>query len=177
MQHMTPVPRGRRGDLAMASRHRELGSEGMFAAGAPQTAREGACAPRSKQKQFAAACFRTTVGGSTKKQETQEGVRKHQLMASVNVKPLGDRVLVQPLEEQEVKKGGIIIPDTAKEKPQEGKVVALGTGKVDDNGKKVDFTVKKGDKVLISKYGGTEIKIDGDTFLIMREDDILGIIG
>jgi len=98
-------------------------------------------------------------------------------MANVNVRPLGDRVLVQPLEEQEVKKGGIIIPDTAKEKPQEGKVVALGTGKVDDNGKKVEFTVKKGDKVLISKYGGTEIKIDGDSFLIMREDDILGILG
>ena len=98
-------------------------------------------------------------------------------MAAVNVKPLGDRVLVQPIEEQEVKKGGIIIPDTAKEKPQEGKVVALGTGKVDDKGKKVDFTVKAGDKVLISKYGGTEIKFDGDTYLIMREDDILGIIG
>ena len=73
-------------------------------------------------------------------------------MATVNVRPLGDRVLVQPLEEQEVKKGGIIIPDTAKEKPQEGKVVALGTGKIDENGKKIDFTVKKGDKVLISKY-------------------------
>ena len=86
-------------------------------------------------------------------------------------------MLVQPLEEQEVKKGGIIIPDTAKEKPQEGKVVALGTGKIDDNGKKVDFTVKKGDKVLISKYGGTEIKIDDENYLIMREDDILGIIG
>jgi chaperonin GroES len=98
-------------------------------------------------------------------------------MAAVNVKPLGDRVLVQPIEEQEMKKGGIIIPDTAKEKPQEGKVVALGTGKVDDKGKKVDFTVKTGDTVLISKYGGTEIKIDGDTYLIMREDDILGIIG
>ncbi|MGB8804393.1 MAG: co-chaperone GroES [Chthoniobacterales bacterium] len=98
-------------------------------------------------------------------------------MASVKVRPLGDRVLVQPIEETEVKKGGIIIPDTAKEKPQEGKVVALGTGKIDDNGKKVDFTVKSGDKVLISKYGGTEIKIDGDTYLIMREDDILGIIG
>ena len=96
---------------------------------------------------------------------------------SVNLKPLGDRVLVEPVEEKEVKKGGIIIPDTAKEKPQEGNVVALGTGKVDDNGKKVEFTVKKGDKVLISKYGGTEIKIDGDSFLIMREDDILGIIG
>ena len=105
-----------------------------------------------------------------------KGVKK-ETMASVNVRPLADRVLVQPIEEQEVKKGGIIIPDTAKEKPQEGKVVALGTGKIDDNGKKIDFTVKQGDKVLISKYGGTEIKIDGDTYLIMREDDILGIIG
>ena len=98
-------------------------------------------------------------------------------MAAVNVRPLGDRVLVQPLEEQEVKKGGIIIPDTAKEKPQEGNVVALGTGKVNEDGKKVEFTVKKGDKVLISKYGGTEIKVDGESYLIMREDDILGIIG
>ncbi|MGI9089072.1 MAG: co-chaperone GroES [Chthoniobacterales bacterium] len=96
---------------------------------------------------------------------------------AINVRPLGDRVLVQPLEEKETKKGGIIIPDTAKEKPQEGKVVALGTGKVDDNGKKVEFTVKKNDTVLISKYGGTEIKVDGESYLIMREDDILGIIG
>jgi Co-chaperonin GroES (HSP10) len=102
---------------------------------------------------------------------------KKKIMASVNVKPLGDRVLVQPIEEEEVKKGGIIIPDTAKEKPQEGKVVALGTGKIDDNGKKIDFTVKKGDRVLISKYGGTEVVIESDRFLIMREDDILGIIG
>ncbi|HEY5892151.1 MAG TPA: co-chaperone GroES [Chthoniobacterales bacterium] len=94
----------------------------------------------------------------------------------MNVKPLGDRVIVQPLEEKEVKKGGIIIPDTAKEKPQEGTVVALGTGKTDDEGNKVAFTVKEGDKVLISKYGGTEIKIDGEAYLIMREDDILGII-
>ena len=96
---------------------------------------------------------------------------------AINVRPLGDRVLVQPIEEKETKKGGIIIPDTAKEKPQEGSVVALGTGKVDDNGKKVEFTVKKGDKVLISKYGGTEINVDGESYLIMREDDILGIIG
>ncbi|MDQ2866945.1 MAG: co-chaperone GroES [Verrucomicrobiota bacterium] len=96
---------------------------------------------------------------------------------AINVRPLGDRVLVQPLEEKETKKGGIIIPDSAKEKPQEGKVVALGTGKIDDNGKKVDFTVKKNDTVLISKYGGTEIKVDGESYLIMREDDILGIIG
>src|SRR3981081_861545 len=96
---------------------------------------------------------------------------------AINVRPLGDRVLVQPIEEKETKKGGIIIPDTAKEKPQEGKVIALGTGKVDENGKKVDFTVKAGDKVLISKYGGTDLVIDGDKYLIMREDDILGIIG
>ena len=92
------------------------------------------------------------------------------------IKPIGDRVLVQPLEEQETKKGGIIIPDSAKEKPQEGKVIAVGTGKTDESGKKIPFEVKKGDKVLISKYGGTEVKIDGKTNLIMREDDILGII-
>ncbi len=92
------------------------------------------------------------------------------------IKPIGDRVLVQPLEEQEVKKGGIIIPDSAKEKPQEGKVIAIGTGKTDDNGKKIPFEVKKGDKVLISKYGGTEVKINGENYLIMREDDILGIV-
>jgi chaperonin GroES len=95
----------------------------------------------------------------------------------INVKPLSDRVLVKPLEEREVKKGGIIIPDTAKEKPQEGEVVALGTGKFDENGKKIEFTVKKGDRVLISKYGGTEIKYEGENYLIMREDDILGILG
>ncbi len=95
---------------------------------------------------------------------------------AVSIQPLADRVLVQPIEEKEVKKGGIIIPDTAKEKPQEAKVIALGTGKLDDEGKKIAFTVKKGDKVLISKYGGTEVKVDGESYLIMREDDILGII-
>ena len=95
---------------------------------------------------------------------------------AVNVRPLADRVIVKPIEASESKKGGIIIPDNAKEKPQEGEVVALGTGKRDDDGKVIPFTVKKGDKVLISKYGGTEIKISGDMYLIMREDDILGII-
>ena len=94
----------------------------------------------------------------------------------MNVKPLGDRVLVQAIEQDEVKKGGIIIPDTAKEKPQEGKVIALGTGKRDDDGKLVPFTVKKGDRVLISKYGGTEIKIDGKDYLVIREEEILGVI-
>jgi len=98
-------------------------------------------------------------------------------MASVNVRPLADRVLVKPLEAAETKKGGIIIPDAHKEKPQEGEVVALGTGKRDENGKLIEFSVKKGDKVLISKYGGTEIKVEGESYLIMREDDILGIIG
>ncbi len=96
---------------------------------------------------------------------------------ALNVKPLGDRVLVEPAEEKEVKKGGIIIPDSAKEKPMEGIVVALGTGKIDDNGKKVPFEVKKGDRVLISKYGGTEIKIDGKELKILNSDDILAVIG
>ena len=96
---------------------------------------------------------------------------------AVNVRPLGDRVLVKPIEEKEVKKGGIIIPDTAKEKSQECEVVALGTGKLDDNVKKIEFTVKKGDKVLVSKSGGTEIKFDGESYQILREDDILAILG
>ena len=91
-------------------------------------------------------------------------------------RPLGDRVLVEPIEQDEVREGGIIIPDTAKEKPQEGKVVALGTGKTDDEGKKIPFEVKKGDRVLISKYGGTEVKVDGKQYLILREDDVLGVI-
>ena len=95
---------------------------------------------------------------------------------ALNIKPLGDRLLVEPVEEKEVKKGGIIIPDTAKEKPQEGIVVALGTGKTDDNGKKVAFEVKKGDRVLVSKYGGTEIKLDGKEYKIFGSDDLLAII-
>ena len=95
---------------------------------------------------------------------------------TVNLKPLGDRVLVEPVEEKEVKKGGIIIPDTAKEKPTEGLIVALGTGKTDDNGKKVPFEVKKGDRVLISKYGGTEIKLDGKDYRIFDGDEVLAIL-
>jgi chaperonin GroES len=95
----------------------------------------------------------------------------------MNIKPLGDRILVEPVEEQEVKKGGIIIPDTAKEKPQEGTVVALGTGKLDEDGKKIAFNVKKGDRVLMPKYGGTEVKIDDKEYQIVREDDILAVVG
>ena len=95
---------------------------------------------------------------------------------ALNVKPIGDRILVEPAEEKEVKKGGIIIPESAKEKPQEAIVIALGTGKVDDNGKKIAFEVKKGDRVLVSKYGGTEIKIDGKEYKILSSDDILAIL-
>ena len=95
---------------------------------------------------------------------------------ALNVKPLGDRVLVEAVEEKETKKGGIIIPETAKEKPTEGIVRALGTGKTDDNGKKVPFEVKVGDRVLVSKYGGTEIKLDGKEYKILNADDILGVI-
>ena len=94
----------------------------------------------------------------------------------MNIQPLGDRVLVEPIKEEEQKKGGIIIPDTAKERPQQGKVIAVGQGKLDDNGKAIPMHVKKGDKVLMPKYGGTEIKMDGKEYQIMREDDILGVI-
>lgn len=95
----------------------------------------------------------------------------------MNVRPLSDRILVQRLEEEEVSKGGIIIPDTAKEKPQQGKVVAVGNGKMMDNGTRIEPAVKVGETVLFGKYSGTEIKLDGQDYLIMREDDILGIIG
>jgi chaperonin GroES len=94
----------------------------------------------------------------------------------MKVKPLGDRVLVQPDKENEVRKGGIIIPDTAKEKPQQGKVIELGTGKRDEDGKIIPFNVKKGDRVLMPKYGGTEIKLDDVDYVIIREEDILGVI-
>ena len=94
----------------------------------------------------------------------------------MKVRPLHDRILVERLEEKEVKKGGIIIPDTAKEKPQEGKVIATGTGKVGDDGKKIPLDVKTGDKILLGKYSGSEVKIDDKEFLIMREEDILAIL-
>jgi chaperonin GroES len=97
-------------------------------------------------------------------------------MTQTNIQPIGDRILVQPMEENEQVKGGIIIPDSAKEKPQNAKVIALGTGKTDKDGKKVPFEVKVGDIVLISKYGGTEVKLDGEKFTLLREDDVLGII-
>jgi len=94
----------------------------------------------------------------------------------VKIRPLQDRVIVKRIEEEEKSKGGIIIPDTAKEKPQEGKVVAVGKGKVSDDGKIIPLDVKVNDRVLFGKYSGSEINIDGEEHMIMREDDILGII-
>ena len=94
----------------------------------------------------------------------------------MKVRPLHDRIMVERLEEQEVKRGSIIIPDTAKEKPQEGKVVAVGTGKVGDDGKKIPLDVKAGNKILFGKYSGSEVKIDDKEYLILREEDVLAIL-
>ncbi|MDY6987728.1 MAG: co-chaperone GroES [Thermodesulfobacteriota bacterium] len=94
----------------------------------------------------------------------------------MKIRPLQDRILVKRLEEEERTKGGIIIPDSAKEKPSEGLVIAVGKGKTTEDGKKLPLDVKKDDRILFSKYGGTEVKIDGAEYLIMREDDVLGVI-
>jgi chaperonin GroES len=94
-----------------------------------------------------------------------------------NVKPLRDRVMVRRLEESEQKVGGIIIPDTAKEKPQQAEVVAVGSGRILENGERVPLSVKAGDKVLVGKWSGTDVKIDGTEYLILKEDEILGILG
>ena len=95
----------------------------------------------------------------------------------MKIKPLGERLLLKRVEEDEQIRGGIIIPDSAKEKSQEAEVVALGTGKKDDNGKTIPFNVKKGDKVLLPQYGGTTVKIDGVEYILVEEDSILGIVG
>lgn len=92
---------------------------------------------------------------------------------AINLKPLGERVIVRPISEEEVSKGGIILPDTAKEKPQRGEIVAVGPGKLDENGKRIAMEVKKGDKVVYAKYAGAEIKVDDEDLLILRESDIL----
>ena len=95
---------------------------------------------------------------------------------TLKIRPLGDRILVEAVEEKEVKKGGIVIPDTAKEKPMESRVVALGTGKTDDTGKKVPFEVKKGDHLLVTKYGGTELNLEGKEYRILNSDDVLAVL-
>ena len=96
--------------------------------------------------------------------------------SKTKLRPLHDRILVKRIEEEEVRRGGIIIPDTAKEKPQEGKVIAVGTGKVTEDGKKIPLDVKAGDRILFGKYSGSEVKIDDEEYLIMREEDVLGIL-
>ncbi len=95
----------------------------------------------------------------------------------MNLKPLGDRVIVKPKAPEEVTKGGIILPDTAQEKPMEGEIVAIGNGKSDDNGKRIAMDLKVGDKVLYGKYSGTEVKINDEEYLIMRESDVYAVIG
>jgi len=94
----------------------------------------------------------------------------------MKIRPLHDRILVKRVEEQEVRKGGIIIPDTAKEKPQEGKVIAVGNGKVTEDGKKIPLDVKAGDRILFGKYSGSEVKVEDEEYLILKEEDVLGII-
>jgi chaperonin GroES len=97
-------------------------------------------------------------------------------MEFMKIRPLHDRILVKRVESDETTKGGIIIPDTAKEKPQEGKVVSVGKGKVSDDGKLIELSVKKGDKILFSKYAGTDVTLEGDEHIIIREDDVLAIL-
>lgn len=94
----------------------------------------------------------------------------------MKIRPLHDRMVIERLEEREVKKGGIIIPDTAKEKPQEGKVIAVGNGKIGDDGKRIPLDVKAGDKILFGKYSGSEVKLDDKEYLILREEDVLAIL-
>ncbi len=94
----------------------------------------------------------------------------------MNIRPLQDRIIVKRIEEEEKTAGGIIIPDTAKEKPQEGKVIAVGKGKVSDEGKTIALDIKKGDKILFSKYAGSEVKVNGTEYIIMREEDVLGVV-
>ena len=95
---------------------------------------------------------------------------------SLNLKPLGDRLVVKPMEEEEITPSGIVLPETAKEKPQKGEVLAVGPGSRDDDGKRIEMDVSVGDKILFAKYGGTEIKMDGDKLLILRENDVLAIL-
>ncbi len=97
-------------------------------------------------------------------------------MMTFNIRPLGDRILVEAVEENQEKKGGIVIPDIAKEKPMECRVVALGTGKTDDNGKKVPFEMKKGDRLLVAKYGGTEVNLEGKDYKIFNSEDVLAVV-
>jgi chaperonin GroES len=116
----------------------------------------------------------------TKAQETKAPAKAQETKApavKTTLRPLHDRVLVKRLEEREEKRGRLIIPDSAKEKPQEGQVIAVGTGRVTDEGKHLPLEVKEGDRILFGKYSGSEVKVDGEEYLIMKEEDVLGILG
>jgi chaperonin GroES len=104
-------------------------------------------------------------------------VKQKEYTAVANIRPVGDRVVVKPAAKEEVTKSGIVIPDTAKEKPQEGTVIAVGSGRLLDNGDRAPIQVKEGDRVLFAKYGGTEFKLEGEEYLVLKESDILAIIG
>jgi chaperonin GroES len=104
------------------------------------------------------------------------GYNKGERRMAINIRPLGDRVIVEPLEQEEKTASGLYIPETAKEKPQQGKVLAVGAGRRDEEGDRIEMDVKAGDTVLFAKYAGTEVKLDGKTLLIMKETDILGIV-
>ncbi len=106
---------------------------------------------------------------------TNESPEQRRIM-TLNIRPLGDRILVEAVEENQEKKGGIVIPDIAKEKPMECRVVALGTGKTTDNGKKVPFEIKKGDRLLVAKYGGTEVNLEGKEYKILNSEDVLAVV-
>jgi chaperonin GroES len=110
------------------------------------------------------------------KNEIDQDSRKLKAIMTLNIRPIGDRILVEAIEEKAVNKSGIIIPETAREKPMESRVVALGTGKTDDNGKKVPFEMKKGDRLLVARYGGTEVKLEGKEYRILSSDDILAVL-
>jgi chaperonin GroES len=145
---------------------------------APKTAAGRATARRAGRGTSPARPRRVAAAKAEATAQTKPGRTHHttggQLMA--NVKPLRDRVLVRRIEESEQKVGGIIIPDTAKEKPLQAEVIAVGSGRVLDDGKKVPLDVKAGDKVLIGKWSGTEVKVDGEELLILKEDEVLGIL-
>jgi len=128
--------------------------------------------PPSSRDTRVLTAFRTPLSYRSKHLAAARNLKE----ATVSIKPLADRVLVRALEESEVKRGGIIIPDTAKEKPQEGEVIAVGPGRLTDKGDRVVPEVKKGDRVLFGKYSGTEVTVSGDSMLIMRESDILAIL-
>ena len=144
---------------ARSAKHKAKGKPAKKAAARPAAA--GSKRPAAATARPAPAASRGAQGGAS----------------MANVRPLRDRVLVRRVEEQEQKVGGIIVPDTAKEKPQQAEVVAVGPGRVTDDGKRVALEVKTGDKILMGKYSGTEVKIDGNEYLIMREEDVLAIVG